>query len=78
MMRLYGALILFMILSTEPLDRCFSVNVTGYMTKGCRKETNCVKPISCCEEDFCNSAIMLNGPRVALLLVSSAITALFL
>ncbi|XP_040010417.1 lymphocyte antigen 6G-like [Xiphias gladius] len=101
MMRLYGALILFMILSTacglkcyscvkadpttctristcpEPLDRCFSLNVTGYIAKGCRKSINCVRPVSCCEEDLCNSAIP-TGPSVVLLLVSSAIITLFL
>ncbi|XP_022622626.1 CD59 glycoprotein-like [Seriola dumerili] len=101
MMRLYGALILFMILSTacglkcyscitphptlcrristcpEPLDRCFAVNVSGILTKGCRRSINCIRRSHCCEEDLCNSTIP-TGPSAILLLVSSAITSLFL
>ncbi|CAB1435986.1 unnamed protein product [Pleuronectes platessa] len=59
------------------LDQCFSLNLTGVINKGCRKTINCVRPVSCCGEDLCNSAV-LTGPRVTLLLVSSAITSLFL
>ncbi|XP_029366794.1 prostate stem cell antigen-like isoform X4 [Echeneis naucrates] len=100
-MRLYGALILFMLLSTacglkcytcvsthiesctraincvEPLNRCFSMNVTGVITKGCRKAINCLSNMRCCEEDMCNSATA-SGPTAVLLLAASAISTIFL
>ncbi|GAA6227451.1 lymphocyte antigen 6G-like [Lates japonicus] len=60
-----------------PLDRCFSTIVNGLITKGCRRNQYCIKPISCCGDDLCNSAIPTSG-SVILLLVSSAITTLFL
>ncbi|XP_034451947.1 muscarinic toxin 2-like [Hippoglossus hippoglossus] len=59
------------------MDQCFSLNVNGSIAKGCRATRNCVKPVSCCGEDLCNSAVP-TGPRVTLLLVSSAIASLFL
>nr|XP_019954594.1 PREDICTED: prostate stem cell antigen-like [Paralichthys olivaceus] len=58
------------------LDQCFSTKVEGFMNKGCRKTTNCVKPVSCCDTDLCNAAVP-TGPRAVLLLVSSAISSLF-
>ncbi|XP_038550371.1 lymphocyte antigen 6G-like [Micropterus salmoides] len=58
------------------LNRCFSLNV-GVVTKGCQNSVLCVGPIKCCEGDLCNSA-MPTASSVLLLLVSSAITTLFL
>uniref|UniRef100_UPI0037E73E7E lymphocyte antigen 6S-like n=1 Tax=Semicossyphus pulcher TaxID=241346 RepID=UPI0037E73E7E len=102
-MKLSGALILLMTLSTacglrcftctaaDPksctdtkscpviFNRCFSLKVDGFdmVTKGCQASLACVGAMSCCEGDLCNSAISA-GPSVLLLLVSSAIIALFL
>ncbi|XP_018552741.2 uncharacterized protein LOC108897514 isoform X1 [Lates calcarifer] len=100
-MRLYGALILFMTLSTvcglrcytcDPtntksctdisdcpplMDHCFSANMNGIIRKGCMNSALCVNPMSCCDEDLCNSASP-TGTSVILLLVSSAIITLFL
>uniref|UniRef100_A0A3B4TEK2 UPAR/Ly6 domain-containing protein n=1 Tax=Seriola dumerili TaxID=41447 RepID=A0A3B4TEK2_SERDU len=58
-------------------DSCFSIEVAGLITKGCKKRFLCLIPNSCCEGDLCNSAIP-TGPSVVLLLVSSAIITLFL
>ncbi|XP_040898897.1 lymphocyte antigen 6G-like [Toxotes jaculatrix] len=100
-MRLYAALILFMILSTacglqcyscakahpkacteiitcpESMKSCVSAIVNGYATKYCMQSEHCEKPLACCEQDLCNSAIPA-GPSVILLLTSSAIIILFL
>uniref|UniRef100_A0A8C5HEG0 UPAR/Ly6 domain-containing protein n=1 Tax=Gouania willdenowi TaxID=441366 RepID=A0A8C5HEG0_GOUWI len=53
--------------------------LTGNMvTKGCHNSAACVGPIKCCEGDLCNDAAT-TGPSVKMmLLVSSAIMALFL
>ncbi|XP_006789966.2 prostate stem cell antigen-like [Neolamprologus brichardi] len=57
-----------------PFDRCYSVKVAALtvVTKGCQTSGLCVKPMSCCEGDLCNSAIP-TGPSAIVLLVSSAI-----
>ncbi|KAF3695605.1 hypothetical protein EXN66_Car011281 [Channa argus] len=60
-----------------PLDRCFTINVNGLLTKGCQTHYACLPGITCCEGNLCNSAIP-TGPSVVLLLVSSAIITLFL
>ena len=51
----------------------------GYnmVTKGCQTSIACVGAVACCEGNLCNGAIP-TGPRVILLLVSSAIITLFL
>uniref|UniRef100_A0A4W6C8P6 UPAR/Ly6 domain-containing protein n=1 Tax=Lates calcarifer TaxID=8187 RepID=A0A4W6C8P6_LATCA len=59
------------------LNRCFSLNVDGLITKGCINRGFCGGSMFCCEGDLCNSAIAI-GPSVILLLVSSAIITLFL
>uniref|UniRef100_A0A3B4WVM8 UPAR/Ly6 domain-containing protein n=1 Tax=Seriola lalandi dorsalis TaxID=1841481 RepID=A0A3B4WVM8_SERLL len=52
-------------------DSCFSLEVRSKLS------INCVRRTHCCEEDLCNSTIP-TGPSAILLLVSSAITSLFL
>ncbi|XP_074525518.1 lymphocyte antigen 6G-like [Halichoeres trimaculatus] len=60
-------------------DRCYTleVNALTVVTKGCQNSAACIGAFSCCEGDLCNSAVP-TGPGVLLLLVSSAIVALFL
>ncbi|XP_018553086.1 CD59 glycoprotein [Lates calcarifer] len=66
------------------LNRCSSLNENGLITKGCQNSNACVKPLTCCEGDLCNSAtpadssFIPTGPSVILLLVSSAIIPLFI
>ncbi|XP_071339362.1 protein psiI-like [Trachinotus anak] len=45
-------------ISTCPasLNRCFSLEVNGLITKGCQNSALCVGPMDCCEGDLCNSA----------------------
>uniref|UniRef100_A0A3B4TEU0 UPAR/Ly6 domain-containing protein n=1 Tax=Seriola dumerili TaxID=41447 RepID=A0A3B4TEU0_SERDU len=52
-------------------DSCFSLEVRSKLS------INCIRRSHCCEEDLCNSTIP-TGPSAILLLVSSAITSLFL
>nr|XP_046242323.1 lymphocyte antigen 6B-like [Scatophagus argus] len=59
------------------LDRCGSLSLSGVITKGCESSLLCKSPIKCCSEDLCNSAIP-TGSSVLLLLVSAAITTVFL
>ncbi|XP_028313824.1 CD59 glycoprotein-like [Gouania willdenowi] len=63
----------------DTFNRCFSMKIGGNMvTKGCHNSAACVGPIKCCEGDLCNDAAT-TGPSVKMmLLVSSAIMALFL
>uniref|UniRef100_A0A4W6C3B1 UPAR/Ly6 domain-containing protein n=2 Tax=Lates calcarifer TaxID=8187 RepID=A0A4W6C3B1_LATCA len=61
----------------ENLECCFSTKADGVIAEGCQKSLNCVEPISCCEDELCNGTIPISC-RVILLLVSSAITTLFL
>ncbi|KAM9360136.1 lymphocyte antigen 6G-like [Symphorus nematophorus] len=60
-------------------NRCFSVRIDGLpmVTKGCQTSVACGGAIACCEGDLCNSAIP-TGSSVFLLLVSSAISTVFL
>ncbi|XP_039476778.1 lymphocyte antigen 6G-like [Oreochromis aureus] len=60
-----------------PFNRCYTLYVSGTVTKGCQYSASCIKPFSCCEGNLCNSAIP-TGPSVVLLLVSSAIITVFL
>uniref|UniRef100_A0AAZ1XXG0 UPAR/Ly6 domain-containing protein n=1 Tax=Oreochromis aureus TaxID=47969 RepID=A0AAZ1XXG0_OREAU len=59
------------------MDKCFSLTVSGTVSKGCINSALCVSPMSCCEGNLCNSAIP-SGPSAMLLLVSSAIITVFL
>ncbi|XP_073323316.1 lymphocyte antigen 6G-like [Pagrus major] len=59
------------------MDRCSSTEVGGIITKDCTNSAACIGPIKCCEGDLCNGAIP-TGSSVLLLLVSSAITSVFL
>ncbi|CAJ1069113.1 lymphocyte antigen 6G-like [Xyrichtys novacula] len=61
-------------------NRCFSLKVDGYdmVTKGCQTSIACVGAVSCCEGDLCNGAFPTGPSVLLLLLVSSAIIALFL
>lgn len=54
--------------------------LSGYstLTKGCQNSATCFSPMECCEGNLCNSAKMPTGSSLILLLVSSAITMLFL
>ncbi|XP_029986323.1 CD59 glycoprotein-like [Sphaeramia orbicularis] len=61
----------------ELLDRCFTLDVGGHITKGCQSRLTCAAPFSCCQGDLCNGALPV-GPSVLLLLLSSAIVCLFL
>ncbi|XP_026177834.1 lymphocyte antigen 6G-like [Mastacembelus armatus] len=63
----------------DTLNRCFSKKPEGgnLVTKGCQSSLTCSPGMNCCEGDLCNSAIP-TGSSVFLLLVSSAITSLFL
>ncbi|XP_036954683.1 three-finger toxin MALT0070C-like [Acanthopagrus latus] len=58
-------------------ERCSSVEVDGVITKACLNSGACVGPAKCCDTDLCNGAIPA-GSSVLLLLVSSAITSVFL
>ncbi|XP_026177639.1 lymphocyte antigen 6B-like isoform X2 [Mastacembelus armatus] len=68
-------------ISTCPdiFNRCFSMKLEGVnlVAKGCQSSLTCSPGMNCCEGDLCNSAIP-TGSSVFLLLVSSAITSLFL
>ncbi|XP_030272073.1 lymphocyte antigen 6B-like [Sparus aurata] len=58
-------------------NRCSSFEVMGLVTKDCIDSAGCIGLIKCCEGDLCNGAIP-TGSSVLLLLVSSAITSVFL
>ncbi|XP_036952837.1 lymphocyte antigen 6G-like [Acanthopagrus latus] len=58
-------------------DRCSSTEVMGLVTKHCINSAACVGLIKCCEGDLCNGAIP-TGSSILLLLVSAAITSVFL
>ncbi|XP_075889513.1 uncharacterized protein LOC142893118 [Nelusetta ayraudi] len=64
------------------LNRCYSIKVEagGYemVSKGCQSSATCLSSMGCCEGNLCNSARMPTGSSLVLLLVSSAITLLFL
>uniref|UniRef100_A0A3B5KD27 UPAR/Ly6 domain-containing protein n=1 Tax=Takifugu rubripes TaxID=31033 RepID=A0A3B5KD27_TAKRU len=60
-----------------PLDRCSSLEYNGLVTKTCLPSAACVGPVSCCTSDLCNSAVS-TGSSVLFLLVSAAITSIFL
>lgn len=55
----------------------FFLYLAGYITKSCQISDACISPIKCCKGDLCNSAIS-TGSSVLLLLVSSAVTSVFL
>ncbi|XP_036954234.1 three-finger toxin MALT0070C-like [Acanthopagrus latus] len=58
-------------------DRCANVVTGDVVTRGCYTSAACVTAANCCSTDLCNGAITA-GSSVLLLLVSSAITSLFL
>ncbi|XP_073323341.1 lymphocyte antigen 6G-like [Pagrus major] len=58
-------------------DRCASAELGGLVTKGCVPSAACREGAKCCDKDLCNGAIP-TGSSVLLLLVSSAITSVFL
>ncbi|XP_073322870.1 uncharacterized protein [Pagrus major] len=59
-------------------DRCASVAESGgLVSKSCVSSAVCREGAKCCDKDLCNGAIP-TGSSVLLLLVSSAITSVFL
>ncbi|XP_026177638.1 lymphocyte antigen 6G-like isoform X1 [Mastacembelus armatus] len=77
----------------DTINRCFSMKLDGVnlVAKGCQSSLTCSPDMNCCEGDLCNSDIptgssaistgssaIPTGSSVFLLLVSSAITSLFL
>ena len=58
-------------------NKCFSIISTGLVAKTCATAATCREPLKCCDKDLCNGAIP-TGSSILLLLVSSAITSVFL
>ncbi|XP_030271862.1 lymphocyte antigen 6C2-like [Sparus aurata] len=58
-------------------DRCTSLESQGLVTRTCATAATCREPLKCCDKDLCNGAIP-TGSSILLLLVSSAITSVFL
>ncbi|XP_030271863.1 three-finger toxin MALT0070C-like [Sparus aurata] len=59
------------------LDRCANVVTGDLVTRSCYTSAACVSAANCCSTDLCNDAIT-TGSSVLLLLLSSAITSVFL
>ncbi|XP_056231817.1 ly6/PLAUR domain-containing protein 3-like [Seriola aureovittata] len=45
-------------------NRCYSKEVNGLITKGCKNSVLCVNSMNCCEGDLCNSAIPTRTPTL--------------